>query len=57
MKRNSFYDSTDSESSSSDDDEDSAENEARLRRGKIIKEGYLWKRVRMKTMLEHVLFK
>lgn len=44
MKRNSYYDSTDSESSSSDDEEQTTEDESRLRRGKIIKEGFLWKK-------------
>jgi hypothetical protein len=45
MKRNSYYDSTDSESSSSEDEEQTTEDESRLRRGKIIKEGFLWKKV------------
>ncbi|VDH96606.1 pleckstrin-2-like [Mytilus galloprovincialis] len=44
MKRNSFYDSTDSESSSSEDEDDTTEDLTKLRKGKIIKAGYLWKR-------------
>ena len=45
LKRNSFYDSTDSESSSSEDEEETAEDEARLRKGKVVKAAFLWKKV------------
>jgi hypothetical protein len=50
MKRNSYYDSTDSESSSSEDEEQTTEDESRLRRGKIIKEGFLWEKLTMFPM-------
>lgn len=45
-KRNSFYDSTDSESSSSeDDDDDNDKEEQKTKKGKILKEAFLAKKV------------
>ncbi|KAK6995069.1 pleckstrin [Biomphalaria glabrata] len=44
-KRNSFYDSTDSESSSSeDDDDDNDKEEQKMKKGKILKEAFLAKK-------------
>lgn len=44
--RNSFYDSTDSDSSSSEDDDDDCDKtEPKMKKGKIVKEAFLAKRV------------
>ncbi|KAK3746568.1 hypothetical protein RRG08_019489 [Elysia crispata] len=44
-KRNSFYDSADSDSSSSDDDEDDCDSlEQQVKKGKALKEGFLAKK-------------
>lgn len=44
--RNSFYDSTDSDSESSDEEEESINSNVKLRKGKILRETFLLKRVR-----------
>ena len=44
LKKNSFYDSTDSEGDSSEDEEN-AHTEVKLKKGKIIRERFLLKKV------------
>ncbi|KAL8603721.1 hypothetical protein ACOMHN_024337 [Nucella lapillus] len=44
VKRNSFYDSTDSDSSSSDDDENDAGDDAKPKKGRVLKQSFLAKK-------------
>lgn len=53
-KRNSYYDSTDSDSSSSEDEEDDTQ-ENKLKKGKVLKASYLSKKVGLfATNLSHI---
>lgn len=44
-KRNSFYDSTDSDSSSSDEEDEDAGDVARPKKGRVLKQAFLAKKV------------
>lgn len=44
-KRNSFYDSTDSDSSSSDDDDDEPGDDTKPKKGRLLKQSFLAKKV------------
>lgn len=44
VKRNSFYDSTDSDSSSSDDDENDAGDDVKPKKGRLLKQSFLAKK-------------
>jgi hypothetical protein len=49
-KRNSFYDSTDSDSSSSDEDDDDAGEDAKPKKGRLLKQSFLAKKVSNPTV-------
>ena len=45
VKRNSFYDSTDSDSSSSDDDDNDVGEDTKPKKGRLLKQSFLAKKV------------